>query len=252
MLQSPRRPCNIGNLKIVINDTTLSRIGSNATEQSTKFLGLYIDEFLTWKHHIAHVNSKISRALFVIKQAKNVLPIENLKTLYYALIHPHISYGILAWGNANAGLLKKTTLLQKRALRIINKASYNSHTEPLFSGSDILKLCDLHKLEIATFMYDFDVNKLPSSFNDIFRKNHGTRDVLTRQSNLLYEDRCHSSFASKLPLYWFPKVWNKWVRTIPNCRSRSQFKRGTKQKLLSQYAITVKCKNRYCRDCFHV
>ena len=64
-------------------------------------------------------------------------------TLYFAMIHPHISYGILAWGNATQTTLKRTMTLQKRALRTINNVSYNSHTDPLFKKSNILKLNDL-------------------------------------------------------------------------------------------------------------
>ena len=48
------------------------------------------------------------------------------------MIHPYITYGILAWGNARKSEVNRTYLLQKRAMRIINKSSYNSHTNPLF------------------------------------------------------------------------------------------------------------------------
>ena len=50
---------------------------------------------------------KISHALFVLKQAKQILNTESLKTLYYALIQPHLQYGILAWGNARSSALQK-------------------------------------------------------------------------------------------------------------------------------------------------
>ena len=46
-------------------------------------------------------------------------------------------------------------LLQKRAIRTINKANYNSHTDPLFKRSKILKLNDLYEL----FVNDFIANK---------------------------------------------------------------------------------------------
>ena len=36
-------------------------------------------------------------ALFGIKQVKNILPTDCLKTLYFTLIQPHLTYGILAW-----------------------------------------------------------------------------------------------------------------------------------------------------------
>ena len=109
-----------------INDTVLSQIGKDFEEHSTKFLGLNIDESLTWKYHLNCINNKIARALFQIKQAKNILPVNSLRTLYLTMVHPYLSYGILGWGNASSTALKRTTNLQKRAIRTINKSSYNS------------------------------------------------------------------------------------------------------------------------------
>ena len=46
------------------------------------------------KRHMNEINKKVSRALFSIKQVKNILPLESLRTLYFALIHPHLLYEI--------------------------------------------------------------------------------------------------------------------------------------------------------------
>ena len=96
--------------------------------------------------------------MFTINKVRNILPKQSLKTLYYALIHPHIMYGITIWGNANSIALKKTIQLQKRALRTINKTSYNSHTDPLFKENNILKIQDLYEQQIMLFMHGW-VNK---------------------------------------------------------------------------------------------
>ena len=69
----------------------MSRVGNKCDETSTKFLGIHIDENLSWKRHICQLNSKIARASFAINQVKNVLPKESLKTLYVALIQPPTS-----------------------------------------------------------------------------------------------------------------------------------------------------------------
>ena len=57
--------------------------------------------------------------------------LEILKTRYFALIHPHISYGVPTWGNARSSVLRKTITLQKYAIRSINRAPRNSHTDPV-------------------------------------------------------------------------------------------------------------------------
>ena len=93
---------------------------------------MHIDENLTWKKHISEITKKVSRVLFSIKQVKHVLPLDSLRTLYFALIHPHLCYGITAWGNADKNIIKPTILIQKRALCVINNAPYNSHTDPKF------------------------------------------------------------------------------------------------------------------------
>lgn len=93
----------------------LSQIGNNLDEISSKFLGIHLDEYLSWNPHLHYINSKISKAIFAIKQVKNVLPLESLRLLYHTMIHPHISYGLLAWGNATPSKLKRTEILQKKS-----------------------------------------------------------------------------------------------------------------------------------------
>ena len=130
-------------LNIHIDNISLTRIGNDCEERAIKFLGMFIDEHLTWKSHISHVNAKVSRSLFVVNQAKNIFPKSCLRTLYFSLIHPHFSYGVLAWGSASLTKLKSSIMLQNRAIRNINRAKHRAHTEYLFKSSQILKLTDL-------------------------------------------------------------------------------------------------------------
>ena len=148
-----------------IGDTVISRIGNDCIEKTTKFLGMHLDENLSWKYHINEVNKKVSRALFSIKQVKKILPLHCLRTLYNALIQPHLSYGIIAWGNSDKNLMHKTNQLQKRALRVIHNAPYNSHTDPKFRKSNILKLNDLFEYQSLICMHDYLSGKLPISFD---------------------------------------------------------------------------------------
>ena len=116
-------PCDLTNTIICIINVPLSRICEDCDEKDVKFLGLLLDEHLTWKHHIAYINKKISRALFSIKQVKKLLPLESLKTLYHSLVNTHLSYGILVWGHASQSILRPIILSQKRAIRMTNNAN---------------------------------------------------------------------------------------------------------------------------------
>ena len=81
------------NSNIVLNDTILERV------KVTKFLGVLIDECLTWKNHIDCISKTISRNIGVMNKLKHSIPHCILRTLYCTLILPYINYGILIWGN---------------------------------------------------------------------------------------------------------------------------------------------------------
>ena len=80
--------------------------------------------------------------------------------------------------------LERLRILQKKIVRIITKSPYLAHTNPLFSSESILKIDDIIKLEVASFMYLFDNNQAPSTFDNIFKRNneiheHNTEDNQT-------------------------------------------------------------------------
>ena len=65
------------------------------------FLGILIDDKLNWKDHteLNLVRNKISSGLYAINSSKHILSLEHLKSLYYTLVHPHITYAHI-WYNA--------------------------------------------------------------------------------------------------------------------------------------------------------
>ena len=153
-------------------------------QNSVKFLGMIMDDFLSWKHLISNIKSNVSRALFMLKQVNKILPTASLKALYHSMIQPHFTYGLLAWGNANQCDMNKMILLQKWAIRSITKSHYNSHTEPLLQKCNILKIQDQFNVEVTLFMHDYLNNTFPSFFNNISSHIRDNREnVQTRQTS---------------------------------------------------------------------
>ena len=110
---------------------------------------------MNWGPHIEHCRKKISSGLYAMNAAKRTLGTDHLRILYFSLIHPYISYGNVLWGKSYQKHIRKIETLQKKAIRIITKSSYNEHTSPLYRRMGILKLADIHDLSIYLFMYDF-------------------------------------------------------------------------------------------------
>ena len=95
-------------LNIILDDTPLESV------PEIKFLGITVDNKLSWKPHIASTCNTISRNIGVINRLKSHIPSSSLLTLYSSLILPYLNYGILAWGNTHKFLLDRLLLLQKK------------------------------------------------------------------------------------------------------------------------------------------
>jgi len=124
------------------------------------------------------------------------------------------------------GEMQITVVLQKQT---ICKVQYNSHTEILFTKLEILKIKDQFEYEITLFMNKHKQNKLPSSFDNNFTYNHEIQNRFTTRLSHFYIQRCHSTFARKLPLFEFPqKIGNKWSYCTHIFTSQSKLKRQLK------------------------
>lgn len=98
-------PVSIG---ILIRDREIKRV------ESCKYLGVYIDCYLRWDIHVNFIVNRTKYLLFVFNKLKKVLAVNCLQMIYFALFLSIASYGIIAWGGADFGVISKLQLLQNR------------------------------------------------------------------------------------------------------------------------------------------
>ena len=68
---------------------------------STKYLGVYIDEDLTWQNHIHYIINKLVKFCSIFYKLRSIVPPSILRKLYFALVHPHLIYGIEIYANTS-------------------------------------------------------------------------------------------------------------------------------------------------------
>ena len=115
-------------------------------DQSWAPFSVFIDSHLTWENHIEHCKSKVSSGIYALNMSKHVLKQSHLKILYYSLIHSHLTYGLILWGNALQKYISKLGRVQKKAIRAITRSKFNAPSSPILREVNILKLRDLYKL----------------------------------------------------------------------------------------------------------
>jgi hypothetical protein len=99
-------------LSLSIDDKLITR------KQQVKFLGVLLDENLSWKPHINYVCNKISKSVGVIYRARFNLSPSTKLSLYYTLIYPYLNYCNIVWSSTYVTNLKRILILQKRIVRL--------------------------------------------------------------------------------------------------------------------------------------
>ena len=141
--------------------------GWAGTVPAMKFLGIYstyVDPALCFNFDIKQILNKIARSMYAIQSAKNMLTSNALKSLYFALVHSHLVYGIQIWSVAPQKSLNQLNIFQKKCIRIITERK-----------TGILRLQDLITYFKLLFMYDYLNEHLPISFRHIWILNEQYR-----------------------------------------------------------------------------
>ena len=193
------------------------------------YLGVVFDEKLRFREHIEFISCKISKSIGVLNRIKHFTPHFTMKTLYYSLIHPYLNYYNLIWGGTFQTHLDPLFVLQKKAIRIINNVSYLHHTHELFFRNKILKLNDIHKLNLAKYMFNL-------SDHSNFSRSH---EHQTRSQHLLNPIFQRLTSTQMSVSYSGPHEWNNLPNEVKNSSSYCVFKKRAKNNLIHAYNLNV-------------
>ena len=208
------------------------------------FLGITISDDLTWKSHTNKIITKLNRSIGVIRRLQSFVPCTVLKTLYNSLILPHLQYGLLLWGNSPNNLFQ----LQKRAIRVVSKSKYISHSEPLFKSLGILKLKDMYNLQCIKFMHKYTTGSLPFYFCDWFKAEHKDHPYNMRKPQVPRLERPKHNILNRIPKYHIPNVVSALPTNIKdkiNTHSLNGISKYTKMIILNNYSNSCFIDNCY-------
>ena len=211
-------------------DTSISVSNKTVFVRDVKvFLGVVLDEHLSWKPHISKVARKISKSIGVINRARSFLPKLCLKTLYYCLVYPYLHYCIIVWGSTYKTNLRRLVSLQKRGIRIISKSTFDSHSDPIFKELELLKLSDIRQLELGKLMFSLNHSLLPSKFNDYFSLNKQVHSYATRHANDFHLPFCRTNLRKFSVSFQGPTYYNSIENDIKESNSLHLFKTKLKK-----------------------
>ena len=64
-----------------------------------KYLGLMVDDCLTWEAHVEYITGKINRSIGILKRVRHIVRKDSLMLLYQTMIEPYFRYCNVVWGS---------------------------------------------------------------------------------------------------------------------------------------------------------
>ena len=185
-----------------------------------KYLGMFIDKHLNWNQHIHELSKKLSQANGILSKLRYNAPFEVCIQVYYALFYSNLIYGCNAWGLTSEENIQRIEILQRKCVRILTFAPFNSHvSDETFTDLKLLKVRDVIKFFQLKLIYDFQCTTLPTDLMQLFQLSSEVRtnafDSLNSiDKKLLYIPKFNTVTYGKQSLRYFcPKLWNETFKT---------------------------------------
>ena len=258
IFRSPKKPLN-HNVTLIMNKKAIEQ------KDHVKYLGILMDQHLSWKQQINNVSKKISRGIGILAKLRGIgMDKMLLSNIYYCLVFSYLSYGVEAWGSACRSDLSKIRVLQNKAVRIISGRQYFQiygetpgplpSADPLYKELKFLDFNDIYNFSIAKFIYLTLCEKSPSLFHNWFKYTHDVHSHATRSSVIISRDDMfdpgtesskYTLFTKQSNLHNYgrkmiqvsgPLVWNKLPFDIQDAVSIATFKLYLKNYYVDQYA----------------
>ena len=200
---------------------------------STRCLGVILDEDLNWKDHINQLCNGLKSYFSTFYNIRKYLSISEIKTIYYTLIYSRIRYGLILYGAASPVALKPIQILQNQLLKVLTGKKYRYSTNQLHNELELIKVKDMCKQDILSFVFNHHLGKLPPIFDDYYSSFATIHELNTRNRNTNFHiPLYYSSFGSSSLKVTGCILWNDIDNEIKAVQSIKCFRKKLKDKCL--------------------
>ena len=153
------------------------------TTTSVKYLGVYLNDSITWETHFKNLIPKLNRTIGLFSKVRHYMPKILSKTIYYFLFNLHLIYENQIWGQIKTKLFQGVVKLKNKSIRIISFLPFNSsNINETYNDLKILKLPDFILLENSFFVKDCLEKEISNPLINYFQESgpqhsHRTRSI---------------------------------------------------------------------------
>lgn len=198
--------------------------------KSEKYLGLLIDEKLTWKPHIERVRNKLSSLTGSLRGAARCLPLNTRYVIYNALVKPHIDYLIEIWGSAANTNLRPIQRAQNKIVKVLFQYKHLTPSYKLYKETKLLSIHQTYVYLTCILIRKILTKDLHTQIS--FTKKKQFQKMKLRNANNLVLHAPRTDYGKKSLMFDGAKLYNKLPNDIKDSQSLKSFK-----KLLKYFVV---------------
>lgn len=181
-------------------------------QHSVKFLGMHIDNQLSWESHVDYLSTRLSRVVYLIRRLISLVDSSYVRMSYFAFFQSIYRYGLIFWGSSSG--IQDILLIQKNIVRIICNEHPDTHCKPLFIKLEFQTAINLYIYDIMAY----SLKKLPfqTLCNDIHR--HNTRNNLNIKRSFF-----RLNLTLKSHIVMSQVIYNKLSKIVQSYPTHSMF-----------------------------
>ena len=196
--------------------------------KSVKYLGVHLDEHLSWRTHIASIATKLRRANGALSKLRHYVPTQILLNVYHAIFGSHSRYANQIWGLCDNSVTHRIQTLQNSAMRLISFNGPRVSATPLYADLGILKTFDQVKVMNILYVHRYLNQNLPIDTLETLKFEKTDHSIGTR-GNAIGLLKCPNVNTTNFGLNSFTRLasnqWNELQKTLNVDLSELKFTR---------------------------
>lgn len=118
-----------------------------------KYLGLWMDSFLTFETHMTKLESKISPAVGALWKLRHTIPQKYKLSIFNSLVMSHLLYLVGCWATATDKAINQVQMMQNRAVRNVFNLDWRANRADMYRTHEILPIRGLCFHRTASFVH---------------------------------------------------------------------------------------------------
>lgn len=197
-----------GNPMIKLNGAEIEKV------ESFRFLGLTIDQNLSWKLHMREVLTKIQRNLGIVRKIARFLDRHSLFQLFHSLIMSHVRNNIVVWHHGHKALRKKIQACANKFLRVIFFLKPRDSVREIMKENNILSVNQIFHLEVSKIMQKVALGTATPAFLSLFGNQKKTNEIMSKAITNFTQGVPGSTKCGQSISFLGPSVWNSLPSAI--------------------------------------